>query len=287
MTFNMDFPSGSVVKNLPTNARDTGSIPGSWRFPGEGNGNPLQYCCLGNPTDRGTCWATVYGINKELDTANWLNNNSTFRLHFFFRLKPLPALLRYTCMLSCSSSVCLCDPMGCSMPASFVHGILQTRILEWIIMPFSRDLSDSENQIYVSMSPALAGRFFFFFLPLVPQGSHYWGIIDNENCAYLKDTMWWFHVCTHCEVITTVKLIKISMGLPWWMSGKESAFQCRRHRFDLGPGRSHMPQSMWCMGHDYWACALEPRSLNCWARVLQLLKPTHLESVLFNKRSHQ
>ena len=126
-----------------------------------------------------------------------------------------------------------------------------------------------------------------FFLPLVPQGSHYWGIIDNENCAYLKDTVWWFHVCTHCEVITTVKLIKISMGLPWWMSGKESAFQCRRHRFDLGPGRSHMPQSMWCMGHDYWACALEPRSLNCWARVLQLLKPTHLESVLFNKRSHQ
>ena len=50
------FPIGSVVKNPPTNAadvRDAGSIPGSGRFPGEGNGNPLQYCCLENPMDRG------------------------------------------------------------------------------------------------------------------------------------------------------------------------------------------------------------------------------------------
>ena len=48
------FPSGSEVKDLPTNAGDTGSIPGSGRSPGEGNGNPLQYSCLGNPVDRGT-----------------------------------------------------------------------------------------------------------------------------------------------------------------------------------------------------------------------------------------
>ena len=50
------FPFGSVVKNPPTNAADVGnagSIPGSERFPGEGNGNPLQYSCLGNPMDRG------------------------------------------------------------------------------------------------------------------------------------------------------------------------------------------------------------------------------------------
>ena len=43
---------GTVVKNLPANARDAGSIPGLGRSPGEGNGNPLQYSCLGNPTDR-------------------------------------------------------------------------------------------------------------------------------------------------------------------------------------------------------------------------------------------
>ena len=47
------FPGGSVVKNLPVNAGDTGSIPGSGRSPGEGNGNPLQYSCLGNSMDRG------------------------------------------------------------------------------------------------------------------------------------------------------------------------------------------------------------------------------------------
>ena len=48
-----DFPSGSVVKNLPTTAGDAGSTPGWGRSLGEGNGNPLQYSCLGNPTDRG------------------------------------------------------------------------------------------------------------------------------------------------------------------------------------------------------------------------------------------
>ena len=47
------FPGGSVVKNLPVNARDTGSSPGLERSPGEGNGNPLQYYCLENPMDRG------------------------------------------------------------------------------------------------------------------------------------------------------------------------------------------------------------------------------------------
>ena len=45
----MSSPGGSVIKNPPTNAGDTGSIPWSGRSPGEGNGNPLQCSCLGNP----------------------------------------------------------------------------------------------------------------------------------------------------------------------------------------------------------------------------------------------
>ena len=53
-----------MVKNLPADARDTGSIPGSARSPGEGNGNPLQYSCLENPMDRGACWATVQAARK-------------------------------------------------------------------------------------------------------------------------------------------------------------------------------------------------------------------------------
>ena len=65
----LGFPGCSVVKNLPANARDLGSIPGSGRCPGEGNGNPLQYSCLGNPMDRGAWWDMVHGIAKELDTT--------------------------------------------------------------------------------------------------------------------------------------------------------------------------------------------------------------------------
>ena len=63
------FPASSMVKNLPANAGDVGLIPGSRRSPGEGNGNLLQYPCLGNPMDRGAWWATVHGVTKESDTT--------------------------------------------------------------------------------------------------------------------------------------------------------------------------------------------------------------------------
>ena len=65
----MVFPGSSVVKNLPANAGDTGSIPGSGRSFGEGNGNPFQYSWLGNPADRGAWQATVHGVTKESDTT--------------------------------------------------------------------------------------------------------------------------------------------------------------------------------------------------------------------------
>ena len=53
-----------MVKNLPTNAGDSSSIPGSGRSPGEGNGSPLQYSCLENPMDRGTWQVTVHGVAR-------------------------------------------------------------------------------------------------------------------------------------------------------------------------------------------------------------------------------
>ena len=58
------FSGGSVSKESACNAGDPGFIPGSGRSPGEGNGNPLQYSCLGNPMDRGAWQATVYGIAR-------------------------------------------------------------------------------------------------------------------------------------------------------------------------------------------------------------------------------
>ena len=53
------------LKASACNARDLGSIPGSGRSPGEGNGNPLQYSCLENPMDGGAWWATVHGVAKS------------------------------------------------------------------------------------------------------------------------------------------------------------------------------------------------------------------------------
>ena len=54
-----------TVKNPPTKTGDVASIPGSGRSPEEGNGNPLQYSCLGNPMERGAWQATVHGVTKS------------------------------------------------------------------------------------------------------------------------------------------------------------------------------------------------------------------------------
>ena len=58
-------PGLSVVKNLLANAGDAGLNPGSGRSPGDGNGNPLQYSCLENPTDRGGWQAQVHGVAES------------------------------------------------------------------------------------------------------------------------------------------------------------------------------------------------------------------------------
>ena len=61
----MGFLGRSAVKNLPTNVGDVGSIPESGRSPGEGNGNLLQYSCLGNPMDRGAWRAMAHRVTKN------------------------------------------------------------------------------------------------------------------------------------------------------------------------------------------------------------------------------
>ena len=75
----MPFPGGTVVKNLPVNARNTRDvdlIPGSGRSPGVGNGNPLQYSCLENPRDRGPWWAAVYGVAQSWARLKQLSSSS-------------------------------------------------------------------------------------------------------------------------------------------------------------------------------------------------------------------
>ena len=63
--FFFGYAGGSVVKNLPARAGDTGFIPGLRRSSGRGNGNPLQYSCLKNPMDRVAWWTAVHGVAKS------------------------------------------------------------------------------------------------------------------------------------------------------------------------------------------------------------------------------
>ena len=62
----MVFPDVSDGKESAHNAEDLGSIPGLGRSPGEGDGNPFQYSCLDNSTDRGAWQVTVHGVTKSL-----------------------------------------------------------------------------------------------------------------------------------------------------------------------------------------------------------------------------
>ena len=61
----LSFPGSSDGKESACSAGDPGSIPGSGRSPGEGDGNLLQYSCLGNPTDRGAWQVIVHGVEKS------------------------------------------------------------------------------------------------------------------------------------------------------------------------------------------------------------------------------
>ena len=78
--FTWDFPCTSVGKESAFNAGDPGSIPGSSRSPGEGNGNPFQYSCLENPMNRRASQATVHGV---------------LRVGHDLATKPLPHLLHW------------------------------------------------------------------------------------------------------------------------------------------------------------------------------------------------
>ena len=74
---NLGFPNGSDSKESACSAKDLGLILGSGRSPGEGNGYPLQYSCLGNPMDREAWWATAHGVTKESDMTKGLSNKKS------------------------------------------------------------------------------------------------------------------------------------------------------------------------------------------------------------------
>ena len=81
--------------------RDANTIPGSERSHGGGNGNPLQYSCLGNPMDRGAWWAIVHGVTKS---QTWLSDSTTTNTH----------VIEY-CYSGAQSCLTLFDSMDCSL----------------------------------------------------------------------------------------------------------------------------------------------------------------------------
>ena len=113
------FRDSSVGKESACYARgtsDVGSIPGSGRSPGGGNGNPLQYSCLENLRDRGACLQSM-GYT-ELDMTEHMAAAGT-------------------AAKSLQSYPTLCDPIDSSPPGSPIPGILQARTLEWVAISFS------------------------------------------------------------------------------------------------------------------------------------------------------
>ena len=96
-------------------------------------------------------FVSVNGLYRLVSLYVWfLVKNRTFKYNV--------AILSCTKLLQLCLT--LCDPVGCSLPGSSVHGILQGKILEWVAVPFSGGLPDPGMEPVSLMSPALAGRFF-------------------------------------------------------------------------------------------------------------------------------
>ena len=91
-------------KESACNAGDLGLIPGLGKSPGEGNGNPLQCSCLGNPMSRGAYWTTVHWVTKKSDTTQQLNNKVFHCTYIPHLLYPFIHLLMDTGLLPCLSS---------------------------------------------------------------------------------------------------------------------------------------------------------------------------------------
>ena len=119
----LDYLSGSVVKNPPANARDTGSIPGPRRCPGEGNGNPFQDSCLGNPKDRGAWRAIVHEGNKRVKHDSVTKQQlppSLFTTLSCLKLFCLPVY--YLCL--CLHVYCLCPPKQQAQLSPFLVSLI-------------------------------------------------------------------------------------------------------------------------------------------------------------------
>ena len=131
-----------------------GSIPRLARYPGVGNGTPLQYSCLENSMGSGAWWDTAYGATKSQTLlSDWTQYNTIGGiiqyLVFWDRLFYL-ACLQSLCVLCVRECTIMSNSMDCSLPGSSSYGIFQARILEPGAVSSSRGSSLPRDQIRVS-----------------------------------------------------------------------------------------------------------------------------------------
>ena len=96
----------------------------------------------------------------------------------------------------------------------------------------------------------------------------------------------WGHLgCFQVLAIMNKAAVNTVCGLPWWLSSKESAFQCRRHGFDLWSGKIPHAVEQLSLGATLLSLSSRAQERNCWVHELRLLKPTCPRACAQSKRS--
>ena len=172
------FPGGSVVKNLPANAEDVGSIPGLGRCPGVGNDNQLQYSCLKNSMDRGAWWATVHSVTKSQTQLNThtqtiCSSNSTL-LGIQPKETKTPTQKIYVLPYALHNYF-------------FKKNFIGIQLLYNVVLASA--VQQGESAIWVHITP----RLWIFFSFRSPQSTE-----QSSLCSTVGSHQYWFYICCCC-----------------------------------------------------------------------------------------
>ena len=163
LPISLGLPGGSDSKESACSEGYPGSIVGSGRSPGKGNGNTLQYTCLENPMEGGACQVTVHGVVRKVAERLhfhfvWINLwmcTYVMAIHIYILHIHIQENTYYTYVVLCYANLlqlcpALCNPMDCSPTGSSVHGIVQVGPQEWVAVPSSSWSSWPRNWTHVS-----------------------------------------------------------------------------------------------------------------------------------------
>ena len=171
--FLLDFPGGSDGKASVYNAGDLGSIPESGRFPGEGNGNPLQYSCLENPMDGGA-WCRLLSMGSQRVGHNWATSLSLYLVS----LKSL--------FLNMALSYCLFSFVSAfSILYSISQGNSNWACSTFFIWEFINFFFTFER-VLPDLDFLFGRNFFFYFSPLDIPGYSLQSFVEKSSAILLK-----------------------------------------------------------------------------------------------------